>query len=309
MSRRSLPHAHYVFGHTRVTSTAYTCCASRLHVARVPHVRVTHRPNIGRCDRCHLDHSNAPLYTIQHMLTSAQRSCCASRRHMAQSHVYSITGGHCNPPVPPTCIRPDCIQVQQFPLANSPLHPHQTTNNNATRRSTQRQGFIRTGFHAPILCINHQPSSTRADTIWRPHNPVCKNKTHTQTETAVPPATFFIHLIQLRPLCTFPSSLSPSNKQSPQSLTALVAVFHLQQSVATVAVSSTVSSLPCFAPPPHWLSPLFAAVHALQLNRACVRMSDTARSQPWRPPGRGSGRAKSGGGGWREAEPPLRNQM
>ena len=28
-----------------------------------------------------------------------------------------------------------------------------------------------------------------------------------------------------------------------------------------------------------------------------VRMSDTARSQPWRPPGRGSDRAKSGGGG------------
>ena len=27
-----------------------------------------------------------------------------------------------------------------------------------------------------------------------------------------------------------------------------------------------------------------------------VRMSDTARSQPWRPPGRGSDRAKSGGG-------------
>ena len=50
------------------------------------------------------------------------------------------------------------------------------------------------------------------------------------------------------------------------------------------------------------------AAPLLRLIPLRVRMSDTAQTQPWRPPGRGSGRVMSpggGGGGWREAEPPA----
>ena len=51
------------------------------------------------------------------------------------------------------------------------------------------------------------------------------------------------------------------------------------------------------------------AAPSLHPKQPCVHMSDTARGQPWRPPGRGSDKAKSGGG-WREAEPMrLRNQI
>ena len=62
-----------------------------------------------------------------------------------------------------------------------------------------------------------------------------------------------------------------------------------------VLVRLTIATLPgplflrCSGSLPHLRAPLrCAGPH--------VRMSDTARSQPWRPPGRGSDRATSGGG-------------
>ena len=47
----------------------------------------------------------------------------------------------------------------------------------------------------------------------------------------------------------------------------------------------------------HWFGWLPLLRAPLRVAGPYVRMSDTARSQPWRPPGRGSDRAKSGGGG------------
>ena len=102
-----------------------------------------------------------------------------------------------------------------------------------------------------------------------------------------------------------------------------VAIYQAQQVIKPIAVSLSF----CMSPPPVLVC-LTSSPHSLGLSsspgsggcsrlRAPLRcagphvcMSDTARSQPWRPPGGGSDRAKSGGGGWTEAEPPaLRNQM
>ena len=55
----------------------------------------------------------------------------------------------------------------------------------------------------------------------------------------------------------------------------------------------------------HWSASSHIARPLLRPIPLRVRMSDTAHSQPWRPPGRGSGRAKSGGEGWREAKSPA----
>ena len=78
---------------------------------------------------------------------------------------------------------------------------------------------------------------------------------------------------------------------------ALIAIYHLPQSLRIVAVNSTLSSLPVLHPKP------VGHLHpSLQCTR-CVHNSPVSScqtqhcSQPWRPQGRGSGRAMSFWGG------------
>ena len=58
----------------------------------------------------------------------------------------------------------------------------------------------------------------------------------------------------------------------------------------------------------HWSASLHIAAHQLRLIPLRVRMSDTVETQPWRPPGRGSGRVMSGGGAGGKLSLQLRNQ-
>ena len=70
------------------------------------------------------------------------------------------------------------------------------------------------------------------------------------------------------------------------------------------SVSSSLSTLSRLFS--YWPSSSHIAAFSLRLKLPCVCMSDTTRGHPWRPPRRGSDRAKLGGGGgvggWKEAE-------
>ena len=209
-------------------------------------------------------------------MTQAQRSCCASHRCMIQSHALCmfITVDHYK--------SASVNRYSLFSILDQQISPVQTSCHHGN------VNVLATPAHNDeIFCARQSLSS--------PGNP-------TVTSLQVPWATLNCKHAHLLVATVTASTIHQITDGAGR------------HSLCATGYKNCCCLLLCC----RCSSPVLASVSRFLLTLLCaflrcnllrVRMSDTARSQPWTPPGRGSDRATSGGG-LREAESnQLRNQM